>query len=257
VPASSLISASGGLLWHAKAILRYRSLWSDFTNRIERFLLDWKADMALGPGPQPKGLLLLGPSGGWCLPTQGFIETFPSLIAVDPDPAARAIFLKRFRPQMDPTAGKPHAQEQTWVPSHFERVLPALLTRHPHHAVLFCNVLGQLRYQNDKTIERIEFELGQIKLMLEGRHWASFHDRISGNAQITAQQELEFFSPSPVETQALAKRVAKGGEWLDHLTSEVLPAQAGRRFLAWPISRDRLHWIEAGWIGATRGQRAN
>ena len=251
MPASSLISASGGLLWHAKAILRYRSLWSDFTNRIERFLLDWKADMALGPGPQPKGLLLLGPSGGWCLPTKGFVDAFSEEIAVDPDPAARAIFRRRFKPNDTQPAHTGGALSLTWVASTFERVLPALLIRHPHHAVLFCNVLGQLRYQDKKTLERIEFELGQIKLTLAGRHWASFHDRISGEAKSTNLQELEFFSASTVTTNELAKRVAKGGEWLDHLTESVLPAQAARRFMAWPIGQERIHWIEAGWVEAT------
>jgi hypothetical protein len=240
VPSSALISASGGLLWHAKALLRHRNLWSDFTNRIDRFLADWRAELEFGTDPQPAGLLLLGPSGGWCLPTQGFIQSFPDLIAVDPDPAARAIFMRRFK------AG---SQQQTWVPSTFERVLPALLSRHPNHAVLFCNVLGQLRYQDEKSLERIEFELGQIKLMLAGRHWASFHDRISGETESADLHELEFFSAEPVTTHTLAKRVARTGEWLDHLTERVLPEHAPRRFMAWPISRERTHWIEAGWVG--------
>jgi hypothetical protein len=240
VPSSALISASGGLLWHAKALLRHRNLWSDFTNRIDRFLADWQAELTASTGPQSAGLLLLGPSGGWCLPTQGFIQSFPDLIAVDPDPAARAIFMRRFK------AG---SQQQTWVPSTFERVLPALLTRHPNHAVLFCNVLGQLRYQDKKSLERIEFELGQIKLMLAGRHWASFHDRISGETASADLHELEFFSTETVTTQTLAKRVARTGEWLDHLTERVLPEQTPRRFIAWPISRGRTHWIEAGWVG--------
>jgi hypothetical protein len=135
------------------------------------------------------------------------------------------------------------------VPSTFERVLPALLTRHPNHAVLFCNVLGQLRYQDKKSLERIEFELGQIKLMLAGRHWASFHDRISGETASADLHELEFFSAEPVTTQTLAKRVARTGEWLDHLTERVLPDHTPRRFMAWPISRERTHWIEAGWVG--------
>ena len=144
---------------------------------------------------------------------------------------------------------KASAQQQTWVPSTFERVLPALLSRHPNHAVLFCNVLGQLRYQDKKSLERIEFELGQIKLMLAGRHWASFHDRISGETVSADLHELEFFSAEPVTTHTLAKRVARTGEWLDHLTERVLPEHAPRRFIAWPISRERTHWIEAGWVG--------
>ena len=241
MPSSALFSESGGLLWHAKALFRHRGLWSDFNNRIERFLSDWRAELEFGEGRRPDGLILLGPSGGWCLPTHGFIQSFSELIAVDPDPVARTIFMRRIK------AG---AQQQTWVPSTLERVLPALLTRHPSHAVLFCNVLGQLRYQDEKTLERIEFELSQIKLMLAGRHWASFHDRISGEKKSANLHELEFFSTGAVTTNELVKRVAYGGEWLDHLTESVLPTDTARRFTAWPISRERIHWIEAGWVSA-------
>jgi len=245
----ALISESGGLFWHAKALLRHRGLWSDFNNRIERFLSDWQAELEFGGGLKPTGLILLGPSGGWCLPTQGLLEFFSDVIAVDPDPAARVIFQRRFRPKTQAAGDTASSPKPTWVPSTFERVLPALLTRHPKHAVLFCNVLGQLRYQDNKTLERTEFELGQIKLMLAGRHWASFHDRISGETASADLHELEFFSAEPVTTQSLAKRVARGGEWLDHLTERVLPQHTPRRFIAWPISRERLHWIEAGWVG--------
>jgi len=250
VPSSALISESGGLLWHAKALLRHRGLWSDFSNRVDRFLSDWRAELEFGGGPRPTGLILLGPSGGWCLPAKGFIDAFSEVIAVDPDPAARAIFKRRFKPSASQPTQAAGAFSQTWVASTFERVLPALLVRHPHHAVLFCNVLGQLRYQDKKTLERIEFELGQIKLMLAGRHWASFHDRISGETASADLHELEFFSAAAVTTDALAKRAARGGQWLDHLTESVLPADTARRFMAWPISRKRLHWIEAGWVGA-------
>ena len=96
MPSSALISESGGLLWHAKALLRHRSLWSDFNNRVGRFLSDWQAELEFGGGLRPEGLILLGPSGGWCLPTEGFIESFPDLIAVDPDPVAPMIFRRRF-----------------------------------------------------------------------------------------------------------------------------------------------------------------
>ena len=245
----ALLSESGGLLWHAKALLRHRSLWSDFKNRIDRFLTDWRAELEFGGGLRPDGLILLGPSGGWCLPTEGFLQSFSDLIAVDPDPAARAIFRRRFKLHDSQSARTNGMLNPTWVPSTFERVLPALLARHPSHAVLFCNVLGQLRYQDHKALERIEFELDQIKLGLAGRHWASFHDRISGETTSANLGELEFFSTGAVTTHELAKRVAKGGQWLDHLTERVLPEHAPRRFMAWPISRERTHWIEAGWVG--------
>ena len=238
-----LISQSGGLFWHAKAWVRHAGLWADFRNRIERFLIDWQHTLRDEAGvPRLPGVILLGPSGGWCLPKTGFLEHFASVVMVDPDPSSKSIFYRRHQ------VAKRTDQQWTWIGSTFERVLPALLNRHPQHVVLFCNVLGQLRYQDNKSIERIEFELDQVKLTLYGRHWASFHDRISGEARASAAQEVEFFEIGQVQSKTLAKRVASQGEWLDHLTENVLPAQVGRRLMCWPISNDRLHWVEAGWV---------
>lgn len=239
-----LFSHSGGLIWHAKAWRRHADLWADFCHRIDRFLTDWQHELHQHSADQGRlpGIILLGPSGGWCLPKTGFLDQFASVLMVDSDPSARAIFYRRHR------VNACTDQEWIWIPSTFERVLTALLTRHPRHAVLFCNVLGQLRYEDNKPLERIEFELNQLKFHLAGRHWASFHDRISGDARHAQAAEFEFFATGPVESAALAKRVATQGEWLDHLTENVLPPQAGRRLLCWPISQTRLHWVEAGWV---------
>ncbi len=241
----SLISVSGGLAWHAKAMLRHRSLWANFLVRIEQFLLDWELSPRESDPNATRGLLLIGPSGGWSLPKSGFLDQFDSIVAIDPDPLAEKIFKKRHPSRS--------SQEFIWVPSTFERVLPALLNRHPNHAILFCNVLGQLRYQPNKSIERIEFELNQLKQALAGRHWASFHDRISGPTETTIAGELEFFEPAYVPSTDLGRRVANGGEWLDHLTEQVLPNAVGRRLIAWPISKIRTHWVEAGWVKPDNG----
>ena len=241
-----LFSQSGGLAWHAKAWFRHRRLWADFTSRIAAFLNDWQyaltADIQAQSADALPGLIICGPSAGWCLPQKGFLERFKSLVFIDPDPLAQRLFGKRH------PIGRDTTQERIWIDSTFEQVLPALLKRHPNHAVLFCNVLGQLRYQDNKPLERIEFELNQLKTMLDGRHWASFHDRISSEVPHTALQEREFLEPGPVQSIMLAKRVAGQREWLDHLTEHVLPAGVKRRFIGWPISPSRLHWVEAGWV---------
>jgi hypothetical protein len=84
-------------------------------------------------------------------------------------------------------------------------------------------------------------------MMLEGRHWASFHDRISGAGRLSDAQTYEFFEPSELSNQELLQGMTVNGEWLDHLTQQVLPPELGRRFMLWPISQYRLHVIEAGW----------
>lgn len=256
-----LFSQSGGLAWHAKAWFRHRRLWADFTGRIAVFLHEWQSELAktTGDGSSPlgqhnaaqqppalPGLIICGPSAGWCLPNHGFLEHFESLVLIDPDPLAQRFFNQRH------AATLPKQQERIWISSTFERVLPALLERHPHCALLFCNVLGQLRYRDNTPLERIEFELGQLKTTLQGRHWASFHDRISAEVPHTALLEREFFEPGPVQSVTLAKRVAAKGEWLDHLTEHVLPSEVSRRCIGWPISPNRLHWVEAGWVCGQR-----
>jgi hypothetical protein len=85
-------------------------------------------------------------------------------------------------------------------------------------------------------------------MMLEGRHWASFHDRISGVGRLSDAQTYEFFEPSELPNQELLEGMTVTGEWLDHLTQQVLPPELGRRFMLWPISQYRLHVIEAGWV---------
>lgn len=189
------------------------------------------------------GMILIGPSGGWCLPKIGFLEFFSELICIDPDASANVVFNRRHR------AGRCPSQARTWIHSTHQHVLPNLLKRHPNHAVLFCNVLGQLRYNENRTIEEVEFELNQLKFALQGRHWASFHDRISGKGLIRQVVEREFFESGAISNQNLVRRVASKGEWLDHLTEKVLPSANHRRLICWPISQRRLHWIEAGWVG--------
>jgi len=212
VGAGELFSESGGLLWHAKALMRHRTIWADFRDRIDRFLTDWLADIALYPGKPVSGVILVGPSGGWCLPQSGFLDHFTHVIAIDPDAAAKKVFLTRHKPT--PVSSTGLEQHQTWIPSTFQNVLPALLNRFPDHAVLFCNVLGQLRYQENKTLERIEFELNQIKIAKEGRHWASFHDRISGVGRLSEARVPLATSQPP--TRLSASR-----------TTAVLPSNAG------------------------------
>ena len=238
----TLLSNSGGLFWHAKALLRSNGAWADFRRRVKNFLSDWHDALQNQEGHAMSGMILIGPSGGWCLPKIGFLECFPELICIDPDASAKVVFNRRHRASRCP------AQARTWIHSTHQLVLPDLLKRHPHHAVLFCNVLGQLRYNENRTIEEIEFELNQLKFILQGRHWASFHDRISGKGLIRWVVEREFLESRAISNQNLVRRVASTGEWLDHLTEKVLPSANHRRLICWPISQRRLHWIEAGWV---------
>ena len=126
----ALMTPSGGLRYHARALGHRRRLWGDFRRALALWLWQWQ------PGDRP--LLLVGPSAAWCLPDALF-RRFPTIDVLEPDPFARLLLGRRLRAlgnaprwhttdYLDPTAAR----------------LPALAADFPEHAILFCNVLGQL-----------------------------------------------------------------------------------------------------------------
>ncbi len=53
----------------------------------------------------------------------------------------------------------------------------------------------------------------------------------------------------------LAEKLGLSGEWLDHMTEEVLPPDARRTLAPWPIIPDWIHWVEFGTVaGIERGK---
>lgn len=76
----SLLTPSGGLVYHLRA-WRYRAgLWAPFRQAVET----WLASALLGPGE----LVLVGPSGGHCLP-EVVLRRFERIVVLEPDPLAR------------------------------------------------------------------------------------------------------------------------------------------------------------------------
>jgi hypothetical protein len=228
-----LLTPSGGLEWHLRA-LRYRTrLWAGFRDELRGWLAEWH--------PAARDLLLVGASAGWCLP-DAFLTRFQRIDAVDLDPLAPVLFRALH--------GRPLAAARTAL--RFERVdvftrLPDLLACHPHHAVLFANLLGQRRFHR-ADVAATEAELAGVAARLTGRAWASFHDRLSGDARDLAGTPHGFACAGALAPAALARRVGATGEWLDHLTTDVLPASATRRLMPWRFRPGRLHWVEAGWV---------
>jgi hypothetical protein len=125
--------------------------------------------------------------------------------------------------------------------------LPGLLARHPRHAVLFANLLGQRRFHRI-DVAATEAELAAIAPRLAGRAWASFHERLSGRARDLGDTPRAFACAAALTPEKLARRVGASGEWLDHLTTDALPATVARRIMPWRLRRGRVHWVEAGWV---------
>ena len=229
----ALLTPSGGLEWHARALVRRRHLWAGFRRELADWLATWQ--------PETRDLLVLGASAGWCLP-DAFLARFRRIEAVDLDPLAPVLFRALH--------GKALAAAGT--ATGFARIdaldrLEPLLERHPGHAVLFANLLGQRRFHR-RDADAVEVELAALGARLAGRRWASFHDRLSGRARDLDRAPEAFACAGRLGSEALARRVGAAGEWLDHLTTGVLPEPVARRVMPWPLRPGRVHWIEAGWV---------
>jgi len=109
--------------------LRRRSHWNHFLLPVRDWLDTWH--------PAATGLLLIGPSAGWCIP-DSFLGRFSQIHALDIDPLAGKIFRVLHRKII---AGR--RIQLTWQEGDLFEQLEDLLCKYPDHAVLFCNVLGQ------------------------------------------------------------------------------------------------------------------
>ncbi|MEY4724986.1 MAG: hypothetical protein RL043_1135 [Pseudomonadota bacterium] len=234
------VGQTGGLGWHLKA-WRYRQrLWAGYLQQTKDFLEDW-SNRSLEPAGIRR-LVIVGASAGWSLPA-GWVQSFDELVLIDPDPLVPWLFNRNH--------SKPAGQHREWIRKDFRQVLPGLLAVPKPTAVLFNNLLGQLRLTS-KDLEATEAQLGDLKTQLAGVHWASFHDRLSGDWDQAQQSAGAMTAEGSIDNASLTKAYAKGGEWLDHLTADVLPQTSKRWIYPWRITPDRLHVVEAGWVAPNR-----
>jgi len=230
-----LLTPSGGLEWHLRALCRRHRLWAGFRDELGRWLATWR--------PEAADLLLLGVSAGWCLP-DAFLSRFRRIDAVDLDPLAPPLFRA-----LHGRALRAAGATVGFVRADALDQLEPLLARHPSHAVLFANLLGQRRFHRpDTDADVTAAELTALCARLAGRRWASFHERLSGRVRDLARAPEAFACAGRLDPAVLARRVGAAGEWLDHLTTGVLPDAAARRIMPWPLRPGRVHWVEAGWV---------
>ncbi len=236
----SLFSLSGGLLYHLKALRYGPELWAPFRHQVANWLA--------GALPAGGELVLVGPSAGHCLPLAQ-LKRFERLLVLEPDPIARRLLRSRLshprlqleyrdllvEPLMSGRAG-----------------LDVVLERRPDASVLFCDLLGQVQLElSDEQQARFQDEFRRrILPRLDGRRWASFHDRWSLDRDLH-QPPL----PSVVGFNYVPQDDELGAAWfgpqgppvtvLDHATSELFPAPGSRRYFAWQITPQALHIVEA------------
>ncbi|MGE0614465.1 MAG: hypothetical protein AB7P04_02405 [Bacteriovoracia bacterium] len=233
----SWLNPTGGALYHLRA-WRYReTLWREFRETLAACLTQWH--------PPASRLLLIGPSAGYCL-DENLLRRFEQIDAIEPDPLAGWFLRRRF------ARVRPIRIHRT---SFFEGPAHAYRTRladFPEHAVLFCNVLGQLKFspefwENDAAFAGFRKALARD---LSARHWASFHDLLSGPSpkRVPPPWELERAQSNPEIARRLYTNLEPAPrtpsvELVDHFMEGFFPDRP-RTILHWPLKPGTSHWIE-------------
>lgn len=217
----AILNPAGGLVYHLRA-MRSSDQWRDYRSHVRRFLTAWN--------PPTTEILLVGPSAGYSLP-KGWLKTFNHVVGLEVDPAARMLFDRR------------HSLKTQWIKTaSFDADLSSfgtVLEEFPNAAVLFCNFLGQLPVlYPDADLESLHSEL---RTMLAGRTWASYHDRLSGDFGVADREQFYFESPDATQ---LASDWGLTGELMDHETA-VLSAGLPCRVFPWRLTAQATHLIEA------------
>jgi hypothetical protein len=221
--------------------LRYRDgLWAPFRAALARWLQ--------GCLPPSDELILVGPSGGHCLPlTQ--LSLHRRLVVLEPEPVAQRIL--RFR--LAPLRLEFEHRDLLVAPLlSGARGLDALLERRPRASVLFCNLLGQVQLElAEEAQERFQSEFRRRVLpLLVGRRWASFHDRWSldrdQHESPPAPTTLSFECLPSDEALGVACFGAAGAPVtaFDHGASALFPDAWPRRYFSWQLTPQALHVVE-------------
>jgi len=223
-----LFHPSGSLPYHLRAWLWRRTLWAPFHAEVRRWLTDWR--------PETKHLVLIGPSGGYALSAQ-FLERFERIVVLEPDPLARWMLRRRF----------PEVAFE-WRESDFPPQpggFASLAASYPGAALLFCNLLGQELQGQPDGFNRATW-LAELESALQGRAWASWHDRVSSARRPDRQPYLRFAYALPLNE--LLGHYWQGGslEITDHETVG-LCSQYPRRYAIWHLAPKVWHLIE--WLG--------
>lgn len=222
-----MFNPAGGLIYHVRAH-RYRdSLWVPFRHQVSNLLEEWN--------PHARQLLILGPSGGYTLPTD-FLERFDKVWLSDPDPLA-PFFFRRSHPDI----------RTEWIKTNlvFERdryrseLLTGWLAQHPDTAVLFSNLLGQLPLLN-RNLEALQDWWGDILVKLDSRSWFSYHDVFSFPGRIPLPARL---AAGEVIPQLMASATGRKSvlDLIDHGTTELFADPVAH--LTWQLTPKRTHII--------------
>jgi len=220
--ATRWISDAGGLRYHLTALRERDRAWRPFRQAVADWLAAWQ--------PAARRLLLVGPSAGHTLPADWFAR-FDTVTAFEPDPIARWWLSRRL----------------SGVPLHFDGrdvlagplPLADLAKARDDTAILFCNVLGQVRPAGGGSWHPV------LRNVLAGRRWASYHDVVS-TAQPPRPDAPEALQAGG-DLESVLARFWRGGELalVDHETFR-LDGQRAADYALWRLRPGQTHLVE--WV---------
>lgn len=220
----NLLSASGGLIYHWRALRFSRQLWRSYQDSTAVWLEGWR--------PQAKNLVLIGASGGYAL-NKEFLARFEKIGVVDPDPWAKKVFRFRFAPL-----------KISWSATNYFKAgrFRTLSRDFPDSAFLFSNILGQLPLMGIDLLGPLRDEW---RAFLNESEWASFHDLWSTDFSVPVSGEIWLSPNSRIEPSVLhfapngVPRVVR-----DHMTKDLFRLSVERAQWLWRLKPGTTHCIE-------------
>jgi len=244
VSGPAFLNPAGGLRYHLRALRHGRVLWQPFRWALGEWLLGWAP-------PEPT-LVVVGPSGGYCV--QPFLfERFERVICLEPDPVARFVFQRRLaRAPLERRPKLEFVREDRLLEQ--PEAFGSWLSAQGPLALLFSNFVGQLPVLlgvQDPEAPPLRRVLEAVQHALAGRSWASFHDRVSGttrpefeqpliaNSRLGDDEVLEALYSESARSTSLER-----AELLDHLTLDFFPAELPHAYFSWELEPRVFHLIE-------------
>ena len=181
------------------------------------------------------------------MPT-AFLASFRCIHVVDLDPLAPWLFNR-----LHGAGLRRSGVSVSWQRADIFDTLVPLLKSHPAHAILFPNMLGQHRFYCS-DVSSAEAHLQWLTGQLQGRVWASFHDRLSVDWKSGSDAPERVGAPRSLSSDQLARRFGSRGccgIWTDHLTEGVITGDVECLYLPWHLLPGRLHLVEAAWHADT------
>lgn len=232
----ALVNPAGGFRYHLRAARYADTLWQPLRESLAAWLSSWQ--------PPESHLLLIGPSAGYTLPLT-WLANFDHLTVLEPDPFASWLLRRR----LTRIEGSPRLTllADDHLIADPERLV-RLTREHPEAAILFSNVLGQLRHllETDEEEQRLQSVKRAVSSVLPGRSWASYHDRVSGTARpdmpaagLHTGQRL-----TDAGISALYARTQRQVTLFDHASDGIFSSDLPHAYFSWELTPGYVHLLE-------------